>query len=122
MNLPATNSTSLTVEGIETDIQCTSYSDRHFVIISQLGNFGTFVNAWCEESADGNTLFQTKVLLGKREEPILHIYARQIIEKIVNTSTSRKPLVLAISLHQDTQGAKAMQMILNALFEINTWQ
>jgi hypothetical protein len=122
MSIPATNSASLTIGGIQTDIQCTSYSDRHFVVVSQLGNFGTFVNAWCEESPDGNTLYQTKVLLGKREEPILHIYARQIIEKIVTSSTSRKPLVLAISLHKDSQGAGTMQEVLNKLFEINTWQ
>jgi len=122
MSIPTTNSISLTIGDIETDIQCTSYSDRHFVLISQLGNFGTFINAWCEESADGHTFYQTKILLGKREEPVLHIYARQIIEKIVCSSMNRKPLVLAISLNQNAQDAKTMQEILNILFEINTWQ
>ena len=122
MDLPRSASTTVSTEVKCTEIQCTSYSDRHFVVVSQLGNFGTWILAWCEECADGKVLYQTKVLLGKREDPVLHIYARQIIETVCKTSTDRKPLLLAISLHKDAQDAKTMEQVLNGLFAINTWQ
>ena len=122
LKLPRSNLTTVNTTAGPTDIQCTSYSDRHFVVVSQLKNFGTWIHAWCEECPDGRVLYQTKVLLGKRDDPILHIYARQIVEKIAGTSADRKPLLLAISLHRDAQDAKTMQEVLNALFEINTWQ
>lgn len=65
---------------------------------------------------------KTQVLLGKRDDAILHIYARQIIEVV--SKVSNKPIVLAISLEdsKEARSAAAMQTILNKLFEINTWQ
>jgi hypothetical protein len=41
--LPPQNQCVLSVEGVPTDIICTSYADRHFVVISQLQKFGTLV-------------------------------------------------------------------------------
>jgi len=116
------SSSIVTAKDVTTFVHCTSFFDRHVVGIAQLSKFGTWIEGWCEESADGNVLFQTKVLLGKRDDPILHIYARQIIEKIVSSSTSRKPLLLSISLQPDSHDAITMQDILNKVFEINTWQ
>ena len=92
------------------------------MLITQTENFGTWINAWTEECADGKLLFQTKVLLGKRDDPVLHIFARQIVEKIALTSISKKPLLLSIALVDSGKSAKAMETILNKLFEINTWQ
>lgn len=43
--LPAQSKATLVDEaaGVKTDILCTSYSDRHFVVISQKEKFGTMV-------------------------------------------------------------------------------
>ena len=127
-DIPITNKTTIDVADKCTTIHCTSYADRHFILVTQLESFGSWLHAWVEECADGKLLFQTKVLLGRRDDPVLHIFARQIIEKIALTSAdsvhsaSRKPLVLAIGLEESGRSAKAMEAILNKLFEINTWQ
>lgn len=61
------------------------------------------------------------VRLGKRDDPLLMIYARQIIERI--SLVSDKPLLLSISLKSDeaSRNNVSFQNILNKLFEIATW-
>lgn len=63
---------------------------------------------------------QTQTVLGKRDDPLLSVYARQIIEKIALVSD--KPLMLVIALTEDGRDTKTFQQILNKLYEINTWQ
>lgn len=41
--LPVSNILTENVSDIPTTIQCSSYSDRHMIVISQLGKFGTWV-------------------------------------------------------------------------------
>lgn len=127
MSFPKTNTSSIIINEIETTIQCTTFDDKHLIIISQLDNFGTWLYANIDECINGKILYQTKILLGKRDNAVLYIYARQLIEQIYKTGNisklnNLKPLVLSISLHQNNNDAKSMQDILNKLFEINTWQ
>ncbi len=96
------------------------YSDRVFVVITQINKFGTMLSAWAEAKSDGGKLYQVSTLMGKRDDPLLNIYARQIIERMA-VSTD-KPLLLSISLHPDGRSAAIFQSVLNRLFEINTWQ
>lgn len=96
------------------------YADRVMVVVSQLNKMGTVLEAWSEpRSEPGGLLYQTRVLMGKRDDPLLHIYARQIIERL--SQYSEKPLLLAISLPPETRSAQAFQSILNELFNHNTW-
>jgi hypothetical protein len=41
---PSQNQVTLSVGGVHTDIICTSYSDRHFVVVTQLQKLGTLVS------------------------------------------------------------------------------
>mmetsp|Transcript_30269 Transcript_30269/g.51186 ORF Transcript_30269/g.51186 Transcript_30269/m.51186 type:complete len:130 (-) Transcript_30269:521-910(-) len=109
----------ITVDGESTDIISTVYSDRIFVIISQLDKFGTLLKAWSEPRSDGGMLFQVSTLLGKRDDPLLHIYARQIIERMAQVT--QKPLLLAIALKPECRSADNFQTILNELFQHNAW-
>jgi proteasome assembly chaperone 3 len=104
---------------VRTDIICTSYSDRHFIIISQIKKFGTLISAWSDEKSDGGRIYDMKVVLGRRDDPLLNVYARQLIERISAIST--KPLLLAISLHPDGRDTATFQNILNEIFLSNTW-
>ncbi len=119
--------------GVRTDIVCTSFSDHHFVVISQVRKFGTLIKAWVDRHGDSSgTTFEMNVLLGKRDDTLLTVYARQIIERISHFSD--KPLLLAIALQgsvdPDGDGdgeegpgrdADTFSAVLNRLFEISTW-
>lgn len=58
--------------------------------------------------------------MGKRDDPLLHIYARQIVERM--SATTDKPLLLSISLRPEGRSAELFQAVLNKLYEVNTWQ
>ena len=110
---------------IVTDIVVQSFTDRHVVIITQLGKLGTIINAESDLSSnsaniiDGKKTYTMNTLLGKRNDPLFDVYARQIIERIAITSD--KPLLLTIALVESGRGVKYMEAILNKIMEIKTW-
>ena len=106
--------------GVRSEIICSSYDDYHFVNISQMDKMGTVVRARATKVEGlGEMRYEMTTLLGKRDDPLLDVYARQIIEKIA--VHSHKPLILGIALVQEGRDAKTFQDILNKLFELNTW-
>ena len=119
---PAVNQAQVVNEaGVVSEIVCSSYDDYHFVNISQMDKMGTIVRARATKLEGlGEMRYEMTTMLGKRDDPLLDVYARQIIEKIA--VHSRKPLILGIALIQEGRDAKTFQDILNKLFEVNTWQ
>ena len=107
--------TNVCVMEVPTDIVCTAYSDRIFVVITQINKFGTLIQAEAETKADGGKIYQISTLMGKRDDPLLHIYARQIIERIAEHCN--KPLLLCISLQPECRDTTSFQTILNHLYE-----
>jgi hypothetical protein len=59
------------------------------------------------------------VVQGKRDDPLLTVYARQLVEKIATISS--KPLLLSIALSNESRGPEHFQQILNKVLEIGTW-
>ena len=72
-----------------TDIISISYTDRHFVIITQLNKFGTLIEAKVEKVFSNKNIYYIQSLFGKRDDPLLTIYARQIIENIATYDNNR---------------------------------
>jgi proteasome assembly chaperone 3 len=97
----------------------TEYADRIFVHITQMGKFGTIMKAWAEPRSEGGSIYHVSTLMGKRDDPLLQIYARQIIERL--SATSSKPLLLALSLKAESRDAGTFQSILNELFQHSAW-
>lgn len=89
------------------------------MLITQIEKFGTILKAWAEPKSEGGSIFQVATLMGKRDDPLLHIYARQIIERLI--TVSNKPLLLSISLKSECRDAETFQCILNELFQHNAW-
>ncbi|KAJ1432672.1 hypothetical protein B484DRAFT_447682 [Ochromonadaceae sp. CCMP2298] len=110
---------SILVNGVPTDLVITGYYDRVFVIISQLDSVGTILKADAEKKSDGGFIFEVDTVLGKRDDPLLTIYARQIVERLSKTST--KPLLLSISLRDNCRSTECFATILNALYEFEAW-
>ena len=54
-----------------------------------------------------------QTILGKRDDPLINLFARQIIEKI--SSYTDKPLLLSISLHPEKQSVEILKEILKEI-------
>jgi len=85
------------IHGIHTEVIMSIYADHYFIVITQNNKLGSLLAASSEESS-----FSIRTLLGKPDEPLQTIYARQLIELISSTSTIPNPLLLAISLQPTT--------------------
>jgi len=90
------------------------------VVISQLDKFGTLIKAWSEQKSDGGKLYHITTLMGRRDDPLLTIYARQIVERLALIDI-HKPLLLAIALSDSGRSTDSFQAIINHLFEKNAW-
>lgn len=114
-SFPAEQKSIVELDGIKTEILCSSFTDRIFIIITQIDKVGTLLNAWTEEKADGGKLFLVSTLMGKRDDPLLTIFARQLIEQLSNVTS--KPLLLGISLKAEGRSREQFQAIINKALE-----
>lgn len=112
---PKSSTQSVEVDGIKTDIVCSTFSDYFFVVVTQIDKFGTILKAESAEKADGGAIYSVNTLLGRRDDPLLTIYARQLIERI--SQFSKKPLVLSISLQEEGRGKEHFEAIVNSVLQ-----
>ncbi|KAI9912779.1 hypothetical protein PsorP6_005101 [Peronosclerospora sorghi] len=86
------------INGIPTDIAVSMFADRVFIAVIQLGTFGTLVvhisrsayptianlvlqvEAHQKNSVSGKFQADIHVRLGRRDDPLLLVYARQFLE------------------------------------------
>ena len=77
------------------------------------------VQAWVEASLTGEKTYHTRTLLGKRDDPMLDVYARRIVNDISDTE---RPLLLGICLKShDEEDAALFESIITKVDEIKTW-
>ena len=105
--------------GVNIDILSTTFNDRIFIIVSQFKKIGTVIEAFTEERSDGGKMYLTNIKIGKRDDEVCCVYARQIIELI--SETSDKPLLLGIALKPEDRDPETLKLVLSKLFEIKTW-
>eukprot|EP01111_Echinosteliopsis_oligospora_P003667 TRINITY_DN15760_c0_g1_i1.p1 TRINITY_DN15760_c0_g1~~TRINITY_DN15760_c0_g1_i1.p1 ORF type:complete len:150 (+),score=16.58 TRINITY_DN15760_c0_g1_i1:18-467(+) len=99
-----TQHVALKVNDVHTEFIITPFSDHLFIAITQTEKLGTLFQAYKtsgEMTASGEPNYSVTTLLGKRDDDILNIYARQIIE-LVGEKTS-KPLILALALQDSSK-------------------
>uniref|UniRef100_A0A7S2V894 Proteasome assembly chaperone 3 n=1 Tax=Fibrocapsa japonica TaxID=94617 RepID=A0A7S2V894_9STRA len=116
---------ALVINGIKTEILVMYFADKIFIIVTQLKKIGTLVHVQPgnEATSVGASMgdrplgiYDTSVLLGRRDDPLLLIYARQIMEKIC--STLNKPLLLGIALKNEGRDTETFQEVLNELIKM----
>ncbi|GKD49086.1 proteasome assembly chaperone 3 [Tanacetum coccineum] len=100
------------------DIVITSYEDQFMIIATQIGTMGTILHARKEEGMLNNPTYNVSVIFGKRDEPMLLACARQLIEHISNSGSS-KPLILSLSLTD--QSMETLKGIISAVIENKLW-
>lgn len=110
---PRTKQGAVTIDGVHTDIVCTAFEDHTFLVITQYQKLGTLVQVLQDGEIpdERNPTFTTKVLLGK-DEPITHVYARNLATTVCSAPNS-KPLLLAIALKKHSPAVlKTLQRII----------
>uniref|UniRef100_K3WMM2 Uncharacterized protein n=1 Tax=Globisporangium ultimum (strain ATCC 200006 / CBS 805.95 / DAOM BR144) TaxID=431595 RepID=K3WMM2_GLOUD len=84
------------IHGVATDIAVTIFADRLFIAVTQLGTFGTLVEAHQKDTISGKFQPDIHVRLGRRDDPLLLVYARQFLENF--GSPLGLPVLAAIGL------------------------
>ncbi len=115
-SLPSETKIEIELNGVKTEIMCATFDSKILIFITQINKIGTFIKAWADSKADGGKIYQTSIVLGKRDDPLLTIYARQLIEKI--SLFSSKSLLLGISLKEEGRSREHFQEIINKVLEI----
>jgi len=100
---PVTSLTATTVGGVHTDLVVTNYSDRLFIVVSQLGKLGTICEARREKAQSqqggvgdegaGRPVYSVATLLGKESEEV-ELVARLLAEKLA----LGKPIVVCVAV------------------------
>uniref|UniRef100_A0A2K2C8J9 Uncharacterized protein n=1 Tax=Populus trichocarpa TaxID=3694 RepID=A0A2K2C8J9_POPTR len=99
---------SVVIKGNKTDM----------VIATQIGSMGTILHARKDESLSIHPTFNVSVIFGKRDEPMLVACARQLIEHI-STSGSSKPLVLSLGLQDHS--SETLRGVVSAVTANRVW-
>ncbi|KAG6398225.1 hypothetical protein SASPL_139680 [Salvia splendens] len=104
----------LDINGHKTDIIVSSYEDHILVMATQIGSMGTILQARKEGGVTTDPTYSISVVFGKRDEPMLTACARQLIEHISNSGSS-KTLVLSLGLRDHSVGI--LKTIVSAVTE-----
>ncbi|KAF7819574.1 Proteasome assembly chaperone 3 [Senna tora] len=108
----------LTYQGNKTDVIISSYEDHFLVIATQIGTMGTILHARKEEGVSTNPTFNVSIIFGKRDEPMLVACARQLIEHMSSSGSSR-PLVLSLGLKDHS--TETLKAIVSAVIDNRLW-
>ncbi|GLU02068.1 hypothetical protein SLE2022_193380 [Rubroshorea leprosula] len=109
---------SLDINGNKTELVICSYEDHFLVMASQIGTMGTILHARKEEGVAIHPTFNVSVIFGKRDEPMLVACARQLVEHISSSGSSR-PLVLSLGLKDHSM--ETMKGIVSSVIEHRLW-
>ncbi|XP_077244118.1 proteasome assembly chaperone-like protein [Tasmannia lanceolata] len=109
---------SLDIKGNKTNIVICSYDDHFLVMVTQIGSMGTILHARKEEGVSIEPTFRVSVIFGKRDEPMLESCARQLIEHI-SSSRSSRPLVLSLGLKDHS--LETLKGVVSSVIENRLW-
>lgn len=122
-NLPrVSQSTVTTVSGsVSTAILVQLYLDRILVTLTQVGAFGSVLVASTDVSPhDGSRMYDVEVMLGRRDDPLLCIYCRQLVEKAGQVDKLGRPVLLTICLKEEGRDSDTFQKVLNETLRMLT--
>jgi proteasome assembly chaperone 3 len=117
-NIPLVKQVEISLEGVDTHVSVQSFADTNVVLVSQLGRLGTIKHAEVIEGPEGRRTYEVRTLMGKRDDPLLDVYARQIVEKITEATSSTKPLLLTVALKKEGRSAAIFESVVNKILEM----
>ncbi|CAM6102561.1 unnamed protein product [Calypogeia fissa] len=109
----ASKRVSTEIQGVKTELVLCGYDDSILVVATQIGKIGTLLSARKEEAYGGGPTYNVHTLMGKRDEPFLAACARQLIENMSESGSTRS-LVLSLGLkdHSPTTLKSIIQFVI----------
>nr|CCA19592.1 conserved hypothetical protein [Albugo laibachii Nc14] len=111
---PKTFSAYEEINGHATNLSISIFSNQLFIIVSQIDTFGTVVQARKRDSLSENFQSEVQIRLGRRDDPLLLVYARQFLERI--GSPLGLPIVAAIGLKD--RSSDTFERVMNQLLAL----
>lgn len=120
-SLPCQSCTwSVPIEGIDCSFAITAYTDRLLVIASQTGTLGAVLAAERETVLGGGSTYRVDTLLGRRDEPLPELCARQLAERLTASGCDR-PLLLCLALQRPALTPAAVKEVLQQVLAHPVW-
>merc|ERR1712142_286165 len=106
-----THQLAVTIDGVHTDIVYQMFSDKLFIIATQLGKMGTMI--CCEADGIGGGAagggggkqdsmeVNTRVILGDPDQPLLVVFASNLFKKL-SPYIDRRTLLITVALKDKT--------------------
>eukprot|EP01113_Clastostelium_recurvatum_P049505 TRINITY_DN9180_c0_g1_i2.p1 TRINITY_DN9180_c0_g1~~TRINITY_DN9180_c0_g1_i2.p1 ORF type:complete len:146 (+),score=20.32 TRINITY_DN9180_c0_g1_i2:2-439(+) len=114
------------IDGVHTEIVMNLYAEQIFIVISQTQKLGSLISAsrvGGQMTQSGVSNYSINTLLGKRDDPVLDIFARQLVQYVSNTDRMARSLLLAISLPSMTAEnmRPTFHAVMNLISENKIW-
>ncbi|XP_062263301.1 proteasome assembly chaperone 3 [Platichthys flesus] len=103
------------VNGVSTQVVCTEFSNYIFIVLTQYGKIGSLISVTPDSRSNdiSTPTFSTKVLLG-RDEPLTHVYAKNLVT-FVSQEASNRPVLLGLALKDSSiDSIKQMKEIIKS--------
>ncbi|XP_016044558.1 proteasome assembly chaperone 3 [Erinaceus europaeus] len=99
--------------GVPTQVVCTAFSSHILVVVTQFGKMGTLVALEPSRvAADINRpLITTKVLLGP-DEPLIHVFAKNLVSFVSQEAGNRAVLLAMAVKDKSMEGMKALRGVI----------
>ncbi|KAI0566704.1 Proteasome assembly chaperone 3 [Gracilaria domingensis] len=101
-----------------TDFLVQPFSDRIFVLVTQMEKMGTTLSASKEVTIAGAESFSVQTLIGIRDIPELELCARTIIAKISENGCA-KPLLVSLALRDHSM--RTIRAVIEKVTELRVW-
>lgn len=107
------------IQGVKTDFLFSAYIDQILIFITQLGAAGTIMTTTSDAAFEAQSpTYTTTVLSGKRDEPLLQLGARRIVENAANVGCMR-PMIICMGLKD--HAPQVIKDIVHSVSEDNIW-
>lgn len=107
------------IKGQPTDFVFSAYMDRIVLMVSQVGAVGTVVATTSDAAFEAQApTFSTTVVCGKRDEPLMQLAARQIVEQAGSRGCT-KPMLICMGLKDHSP--ETMREVVKAVAADNIW-
>lgn len=106
------------IDGVTTTFSYSMYMDQTLMFVTQTGTAGTIISATQDAAFDGTTTYSTTVVLGKRDEPLLQLCARQIVE-LAGAAGYKKPMLIGLGFKQHSM--QLVKQVMQVVSSENVW-
>lgn len=81
-----------------------------------MGKIGNLMEARAYKTIENGTVFDIRSILGKKDDDMMNIYARSIIE--VLSKFTEKPLLLGIALKEEGKSREMYDLVIEKIMSI----